>query len=117
MNQVWKIVKESHAATSGINHWVYLPDDRMFVGVELLPGSPTPDELESLEFELPRYLKHLHTGPYQDLPEKWKALKTELAHRGEAIGSPSLEIYGHHHCDDPSKLETTILIGLEPMKV
>jgi len=29
----------------------------------------------------------------------------------EIIDSPSLEIYGHH-CDDSSKLKTTILIGL-----
>ena len=71
-----------------------------------------PDQLEPLEFELPRCLKHLHVGPYKALPQKWKALKDELAARGEVIGSPSLEIYGHH-CDDPAKLETTILIGLQ----
>jgi effector-binding domain-containing protein len=85
----------------------------MFVGVELRTPqqSPTPDQLERLEFELPRYLKHVHVGPYQALPQKWKELKVELLARGEVIGSPSLEVYGHH-CDDPSKLETTILIGL-----
>jgi hypothetical protein len=38
-------------------------------------------------------------------------LKAELVARGEVIGSPSLEVYGHH-CDDPAKSETTILIGL-----
>ena len=67
--------------------------------------------VEPLEFELPRRLKHVRVGPYQALPQKWKALKAELAARGEVIGSPSLEVYGHH-CDDPAKLETTILIGL-----
>jgi effector-binding domain-containing protein len=56
-------------------------------------------------------LKHVHVGPYQALPQKWKALKAELAARGEIIDSSSLEVYGHH-CDDPSKTETTILIGL-----
>jgi effector-binding domain-containing protein len=70
-----------------------------------------PDPLEPLAFELPRYLKHVHVGPYQELPQKWKALKAELLARGEVIGSPSLEVYGHH-CDDPAKSETTILIGL-----
>ena len=54
---------------------------------------------------------YVHVGPYQALPQKWADLKGELAARGEAIGSPSLEVYGHH-CDDPAKLETTILIGL-----
>lgn len=112
MNEVWPVVKGSHTPTTGINHWVYLPDGQMFVGVELLPDAQAPVQLEPLEFELRRYLKHLHVGPYQALPDTWKALKTELAARGERIGDPSLEIYGHHH-DDPAKLETTILIGLE----
>ncbi len=114
MNEMWKVVKESNTANKGINHWVYLPGCRMFVGVELLQNSSAPKELEPLAFELQRYLKHVHIGPYQALPDKWKSVKAELANCGETIGigSPSLEIYGHH-CDDPSKAETTILIGLK----
>ena len=112
------MVKGAKIPTTGINHWVYLPDDRMFVGVELRTPrqSPTPDPLESLEFELSRYLKHVHVGPYQALPQKWKELKVEILARGEVIGSPSLEVYGHH-CDDPAKTETTILIGLRAKSV
>ncbi|MFO1094328.1 MAG: GyrI-like domain-containing protein [Planctomycetaceae bacterium] len=113
MGEMWAIVKQTGTATTGINHWVYLADGQMFTGVELRPGAQAPAGLESLHFELPRYLKHLHVGPYQALPEKWQALKNEIAARGEAIGSPSLEVYGHHG-DDPAKLETTILIGLQP---
>ncbi|MGO9111971.1 MAG: GyrI-like domain-containing protein [Thermoguttaceae bacterium] len=112
MDELWKVVKQTRTATTGINHWVYLADGRMFVGVELLPNTQALVGLEPLRFELRRYLKHVHLGPYQALPEKWKALKDELAAHGETIGSPSLEVYGHH-CDDPSKLETTILIGLQ----
>lgn len=113
MDEMWQVVNGAKIPTTGINHWVYLPDKRMFVGVELRSPrqSPAPEQLEPLEFELQRYMRHVHVGPYQALPQKWKDLKAELAARGEAIGSPSLEIYGHH-CDDPSKLETTILIGL-----
>lgn len=113
MNEMWQVVKSAGVSTTGINHWVYLPDNRMFTGVELRNPRQTslPARLESLECELPRYLKHLHIGAYQALPQKWKDLKAELAIRGEAIGPASLEIYGHH-CNDPSKLETTILIGL-----
>jgi hypothetical protein len=113
MNEMWQVVKGAKIPTTGINHWVYLPDKRMFVGVELRSPqqSPTPDQLEPLEFELKRYMKHIHVGPYQALPQKWTDLKAELAVRGEVIGTPSLEIYGHH-CGDPLKLETTILIGL-----
>ncbi len=112
MDELWKIVKQSGTATTGINHWVYLPESRMFVGAEMLPNTPAPDGLEPLQFELLRYLKHVHIGPYEDLPDKWKALKVELDARGETIGSPSLEVYGHH-CEDASKQETIILIGLQ----
>jgi hypothetical protein len=113
MNEMWKVVKGAKVPTTGINHWVYLPEGKLFVGVELTNAPPTavPAQLESLEFELSRHLKHVHIGPYQALPQKWKELNTVLAARGEITASPSLEIYGHH-CDDPSKLETTILIGL-----
>jgi len=65
-------------------------------------------------FELQRYLKHVHTGPYQALPEKCKSLKAELANGGETISSPSLEIYGLL-CDAPCKAATTVLIGLQRM--
>jgi hypothetical protein len=101
MNEMWQAVKGAKIPTTGINHWVYLPDNRLFVGVELRSPqqSPTPDPLVPLEFELPRYLRHVHVGPYQELPQKWQDLKAELAARGEVIGTPSLEVYGHH-CDD-----------------
>jgi len=113
MDEMWQVVKGAKIPTTGINHWVYLPGGRMFVGVQLRnpQHAPLPDPLERLDFELQRYMKHIHVGPYQELPQKWKDLQAELVARGEVIGTPSLEIYGHH-CDDPSKAETTILIGL-----
>lgn len=113
MNEMWRVVKEAKIPTTGINHWAYLPDNKMFVGVEFRnqQHGSIPDQLEPLQFELKRYMQHIHVGPYQALPQKWKDLQAELVARGEVISSPSLEIYGHH-CDEPSKLETTILIGL-----
>jgi hypothetical protein len=90
-----------------------MADERMFVGVEVMNAQQgaIPAQLEPFAFELQRHLKHLHIGPCQALPQKWKDLKTELAARGEIIMFPSLEVYGHH-CEDPSKAETMILIGL-----
>src|SRR3984957_4099845 len=66
MNEMWQVVKGAGISTTGINHWVYLPDGRMFVGVELRNQQQlaTPDQLEPLEFELRRYMKHIHVGPY-----------------------------------------------------
>lgn len=113
MDALWQAVRTAGLKTAGVNHWVYLPDSQMFVGVELLPDQPPPSApLTPLAFELPRALKHIHVGPYQELPQKWKALFAELNARGEQPGPVSLEVYGHH-CEEPSKQETTILIGLQ----
>jgi len=111
MDAMWAALRAAGTPNTGINHWVYLPDDALFVGVELAPGASAPAPLEPLRVELGRHLQHLHVGPYQALPAKWQALKAELAARGETLIGRSLEIYGHH-TDDPAKLETTILIGL-----
>jgi len=116
MTQMWHVIKQSRTPSTGVNHWVYLPDGQMFVGAELSPGATSPEALQPLTFELPRYLKHLHIGPYDALPAKWQALKAELTARGETISWPSLEVYGHH-CEDSAKQETTILLGLERKKV
>lgn len=112
MTPMWHVIKQAGTPNTGINHWVYLPDGQMFVGTELSPGAAAPSPLQPLTFELPRYLKHLHIGPYDALPAKWQALKAELTSRGETITWPSLEVYGHH-CDDSARQETTILMGLQ----
>lgn len=112
MKEMWEIVNSSGTTTTGVNHWVYLPGSRMFTGVELASDASIPPGLGSLQFELHRYLKHVHIGPYQTLPAKWSALKAEIAARGERMGKYSLEVYGHPS-DDPAKSETTIYIGLE----
>lgn len=118
MDAMWNAIKGAGTPTEGINHWVYLPDGRMFVGVVIREEGQAsiPQPLELLEFELRRYAKHLHVGPYRMLPQVWKSLMAELAARGEKIGSPCLEIYGHH-CDESSDPETTILICLQAKTV
>src|SRR4051812_14794110 len=86
MNDMWEAVKEAGIQTTGINHWVYLPGNEMFVGVEPRNIQQSlSDKLEPLEFELRRYMRHVHVGPYQTLPQKWSDSKAELAARGEGI--------------------------------
>lgn len=113
MNQLWGIANEAALATTGINHWVYFGEDRMLVGVELQDAGqpPLPDQLEPCNFELTRYAKHVHVGPYHELPRIWQTLFAELSARGEQVTMPSLEVYGHA-CEDESQATTTILIGL-----
>lgn len=111
MNEMWQIVKNASIPNQGINHWVYLPQGRMFTGVELAPGTMAPANLESVEFQIDRYLKYIHIGPYHLLPQVWERLTAELTASGETMTLPSLEVYGHH-CEDEAKQETTVLIGL-----
>lgn len=114
MNEMWRVIHSANVATMGTNHWVYLGGGRMFVGVEVINANRAtlPEQLEHLQFELHRYLRHVHIGPYQALPQKWRELIAEMESRGEVVTMPSLEVYGHH-CDEASQLETTILIGLK----
>lgn len=116
MDEMWKIVSEAKLETTGINHWVYFADERMFVGVKVRDAeqSTIPEQFERCEVELKRYSKHVHIGPYHELRQKWQALKTELSARGETVTMPSLEVYGHScEGDDDSKAKTTILMGLK----
>jgi hypothetical protein len=57
MDAMWQAVKGAKIPNTGINHWVYLPAGRMFVGVQLRNPQqrPLPDQLEPLEFELRRH--------------------------------------------------------------
>src|SRR5205085_1343318 len=68
MDGMWKAVKAAGIATTGIDHWVYMADDRMFVGVEVKDAQTAtiPGELEPFDFELRRHMKHVHVGPYQE---------------------------------------------------
>ncbi len=117
MDEMWKIVSKAELETTGINHWVYFADERMFVGVKVQNAEQAaiPHQFEQCEVELKRYSKHIHVGPYRELPQKWQALKSELATRGESVTMPSLEVYGYScEGDDDSKAKTTILMGLKP---
>jgi GyrI-like small molecule binding domain len=97
MDEMWKIVKEAKLKTTGINHWVYFADDRMLVGVEVRGAelAVIPEQLQPCECELPRYAKHVHIGPYHELPQKWQSSRAALSARGETITMPSLEVYVH----------------------
>ena len=111
MDKMWREVQDLGLKTKGINHWVYLPDSMMFTGIELAEGTTAIGTLEPLDLSLERYLRYVHTGPYSTLPQIWPQLFAELKQQGENPTNPCLEIYGHWN-QDPSKCETTIVIGL-----
>jgi hypothetical protein len=116
MDSMWKEIGDRELPSKGMNHWVYLPDGVMFTGVELKQDTSDIGLLKRLSIQMTRYVRHVHVGPYSNLPATWTALKERIVKLGETISSPGLEIYGHW-CQDESKLETTILISLEPGKI
>ena len=114
MDAMWHEVGAKALKTKGQNHWVYLPNAEMFVGVELADGSTAGHgALEACEVTMQRYLRHLHRGPYTDLHAIWPKLFEIVKSLGEHPSSPCLELYGHWN-PDPNQCETTILIGLAP---
>ena len=119
MDEIWKIVSAAKLETTGINHWVYHADDRMFVGVEVKDAEQAtiPQQFERCDCELARYAKHVHIGRYNELPQKWQSLRAKLSARGETVTMPSLEVYGYScEGDDDSEAKTTILLGLKSKK-
>ncbi|MEZ4706267.1 MAG: GyrI-like domain-containing protein [Caldilineaceae bacterium] len=113
MDMLWGVVHAHKIKTKGINYWVYLPNSEMFAGVELAAEQSNPiGQLDPLEASLERYLRHVHKGPYAQLPQIWPQLMAALKQQGEAPAFPNLEIYGHWHSDE-TKCETTIIIGLK----
>lgn len=112
MDRMWREVRERGVKTKGINHWVYLPNSTIFTGVELAEPTADPGTLEKIEVSLDRYLRHVHKGDYSPLPQIWRLLFAQLMELNEIPKYPNLEIYGHWNAD-PSKCETTILIGLD----
>ncbi|MEZ4619590.1 MAG: hypothetical protein R2867_29355 [Caldilineaceae bacterium] len=112
MDALWREIQTQGIKTKGINHWVYLPNDELFTGVELADAQCRQDlPVEQLTVSLARYLRYRHIGPYAMLPQIWPQLLDQLRQRGETPTPPHLEIYGHWQSDE-TKCETTILIGL-----
>jgi len=112
MKSMWDKVKQLGLKHHGINHWVYLPGDEMFTGLELKETADDLGELHALEVELPRYARYVHVGPYSKLHDTWEALFKQISDDGLTPMVPNLEVYGHYD-EDPEKLETTILIKVD----
>ncbi|MCB0089525.1 MAG: hypothetical protein KDE54_16580, partial [Caldilineaceae bacterium] len=101
MDAMWGVIHAHGIKTKGINHWVYLPNSEMFVGVELAAAqSNQVAGLAPLEVSLDRYLRHIHKAPYSELPQVWPQLMADLTQQGETSILPNLEIYGHWHSDE-----------------
>lgn len=93
MDAMWAEVAERGIETHGINHWVYLPDDRMFTGMEPKGACDDLGSLETMELTLSRYMRHLHVGPYTELPGVWGTIMKRIEDDGETCSFPSIEIY------------------------
>ncbi|MFO0941114.1 MAG: GyrI-like domain-containing protein [Pirellulales bacterium] len=112
MDKMWSEVHSNGIKTKGVNHWVYLPQSRMFAGVQVVDEGSSIGALEKIQIALNRHLRFVHCGEYSTLPQVWQDLMQLLKDQGLKPVLPNLEIYGHWN-PNPSQCETTIVIGLE----
>jgi|SRR6188768_1643070 len=94
--------------------WNSAPGIPIEVGVEL--SAPLPTESAPLvRSSTPacRAASTLHAGPYQGLPQAHMAIHAWCREHGHAMTGHNWEVYGEHHTDDPSKLETHVYYELK----
>ena len=111
MDKMWAEVKTHRLDHKGINIWVYDENNQVFAGVELNHVPAKETQLEVKTVKLSRYGYYKHIGPYSQLKNVGKAMTDELNGRGEKIGLPYIEIYGHWNSDE-TKSETELLMNL-----
>lgn len=111
LKPVWEAVRRDQIAVTGINHVLYGEHQEIFCGLEC-SGEPAPvPGLDLRRIELAHYAYYRHTGPYEQIPEVYRAVQAELGRLGQRSVLPWLEIYGHWN-DDPQKLVTEILMSV-----
>lgn len=94
--------------------WNNAPGIPIEVGVEL--PAPLPTESAPLvrsSTPAGRAASTLHAGPYQGLPEAHMAIHAWCRQNGHPMAGHNWEVYGEHHADDPSKLETHVFYELK----
>jgi effector-binding domain-containing protein len=94
--------------------WNSAPGIPIEVGVEL-PAALSTESAPVVRSSTPacRAASTLHTGPYQNLPAAHMAIHAWCRQNGHAMTGHNWEVYGEHHADDPSKLETHVYYELE----
>lgn len=112
MGSVWQMVKEQGLKHKGKNIWVYEPEEKVFVGLELMEV-PSDTPLTQKEIRLNKYAYHKHFGPYHLIKTAGQNMVNELRAKGFETCLPYVEIYGHW-TNDESKLETELFMSLAP---
>jgi effector-binding domain-containing protein len=111
--KMWEVVKANGLKNKGKNVWVYLPEHKVFAGVEL-EGEPGDNchGLEQMLVKLEKYAYFKHIGPYQFIKQVGQNMSSALGNEGLKTTLPYIEIYGHWPGDE-SKAETELFISLK----
>jgi hypothetical protein len=112
MDRMWKTVKGNGLKNTGLNIWVFEPDDKVFSGVQL---TDTPDHnlgLEQKTVLLTKYASHIHVGSYSLIKQAGQDMRKELQKMGYEPTMPYIEIYGHMF-EDETQLKTELLVALK----
>ena len=109
LGPVWGAVRLNQVATTGINHALYGANGEYFCGLECIGQTLSIPGLLQRQVRLERYAYAKLTGSYSQIPRAYDDIRAEIKHLGLCAVAPAVEIYGHWN-DDPTKLETEILI-------
>lgn len=112
LDQVWQEVRQKELPHTGISHVLYEAENVVFAGVVLQSAEEPDTALEKKEVVLRKYAYCKHIGPYNQLDNTHKHIRSAIQARGEQHEAPTLEVYGHGH-EDETKLETEIFYNLK----
>ncbi|MBP1994437.1 GyrI-like domain-containing protein [Paenibacillus eucommiae] len=112
INPVWAEVKEKSLSHKGINHVVYDVNHILFAGIELNEPIEVGIKLKEREFVFEQYAYYKHIGPYNELDDAHRKIRSHIEALGREFTFPILEIY-ENPSDDETKLETEILYTLK----
>jgi len=112
MDRMWAEIRTRKIPNKGMNHWVYEPSNKIFVGVELDEDPAFATILERKPVSLPKYAYWKHTGPYSQIASVYKNIRAEIKARGFEESAYSVEIYGHDRGPKTAP-EIEILVGLK----
>ena len=109
LGQVWEAVRKNQIATTGINHVIYGEKGEYFCGLECTGQTQPVPGLIQRQVTVERYAYSKLIGPYSEIPRVYTEMHAEIKRLALRAVPPAVEVYGHWN-DDPSRLETEILI-------
>ena len=96
------------------------PDQQVYLaGCQMPVAAPLPDGLSRFDLPAQRIARHVHVGPYEQIPAALHALYGRLrASGGKPANAPPFEVYLNDPArTPPSRLQTELCIPIDGMRM